>query len=107
MEARKLTTAQEALEAAKISTIAFVGSMDPEKAAAQAEKELRETEGSEEFWGAFDENGVMTSHMINNIYHILFDGHIVLCGGVGKYPPSPNTGGRAASVRFLPRSLRI
>ena len=71
MEARKLTTAQEALEAAKISTIAFVGSMDPEKAAAQAEKELRETEGSEEFWGAFDENGVMTSHMINNIYHIL------------------------------------
>ena len=51
MEARKLTTAQEALEAAKISTIAFVGSMDPEKAAAQAEKELRETEGSEELWG--------------------------------------------------------
>lgn len=89
MEARKLTTAQEALEAAKISTIAFVGSMDPEKAAAQAEKELRETEGSEEFWGAFDENGVMTSHMINNIYHILFDGHIVLCGGVGNVSSLP------------------
>ena len=34
-------------------------------------------------------NGVMTSHMINNIYHILFDGHIVLCGGVGNVSSPP------------------
>lgn len=89
MEARKLTSAQEILEAVKISTVAFVGSMDPEKAAAQAEKELKESDGSAEFWGAFNDDGVMTSHMINNIYHILFDGHIVLCGGVGNVSSLP------------------
>ena len=68
MEARKLTTAQEALEAAKISTIAFVGSMDPEKAAAQAEKELRETEGSEELWEyarALIQRNVDEGHLID------------------------------------------
>ena len=39
MDARKLQTAQEYLEARRISTIAFVGSMDAEKAMKEIEEE--------------------------------------------------------------------
>lgn len=89
MLARRLKTAEEYLEAVKISTIAFVGKCDMEKQPAKVEEEMKNNDGSAEFWGSFTEDGVMTSHMINNIYHILYDGRIVLCGGVGNVSSLP------------------
>ncbi len=89
MLARKLLTAEEYLQAIKISTIAFVGAMDEEKAKKEAEEEQANRDGSSEFWGSFTPDGVMTSHMINNIYHVLYDGRIVLCGGVGNVSSLP------------------
>ena len=67
MQARRLRTPQEYVEAVKISTIAFVGKCDPEKVSANVEEELRKNDGSAEFWGSFGDDGAMTSHMINNI----------------------------------------
>lgn len=96
MPARKLQTPEEFVEAVKISTIAFVGSKDIEAARKNIEEEFAQNDGSSEFWGSFTEDGVMTSHMINNIYHILYDGRIVLCGGVGNvssYPEYRRQGG--------------
>ena len=89
MQARRLRTPEEYVEAVKISTIAFVGKCDPEKVRANVEEEQRKNDGSAEFWGAFGDDDVMTSHMINNIYHILYDGRIVLCGGVGNVSSLP------------------
>ena len=96
MPARKLQTLEEYVEAVKISTIAFVGTFDEEKKIDDIKKEMEDSDGSAEFWGSFTEDGVMTSHMINNIYHILYDGRIVLCGGVGNvssYPEYRRKGG--------------
>ena len=96
MPARKLQTIEEYLEATKISTISFVGTCDLEKARKNVEEEMNNADGSAEFWGSFTDDGVMTSHMINNIYHILYDGRIVLCGGVGNvssYPEYRRKGG--------------
>lgn len=94
MEARKLRTPQEHLEAMKISTIAFVGTADLEKAPARIEEEMKNDDGSTEYWGTFNDDGVMTSHMINNIYHILYDGRIVLSGGVGNVSSLPEYRGQ-------------
>ena len=89
MQARRLKSPQEYLDAIKISTIAFVGRCDLDKAPASIEEELRKNDGSLEYWGSFTDEGVMTSHMLNNIYHILYDGRIVLCGGVGNVSSLP------------------
>lgn len=89
MQARRLKSPQEYLDAIKISTIAFVGRCDLEKAPAAIEEELSKSDGSLEYWGSFTDDGVMTSHMLNNIYHILFDGRIVLSGGVGNVSSLP------------------
>jgi predicted acetyltransferase len=89
MQARRLKSPQEYLDAIKISTIAFVGRCDLDKAPASIEEELQKNDGSLEYWGSFTDDGVMTSHMLNNIYHILYDGRIVLCGGVGNVSSLP------------------
>ena len=89
MEARRLRTPQEYLDAQKISTIAFVGSCDMTKAPEKIEEERKKNEGSVEYWGFFNDEGVMTSHMMNNLYHILYDGRIVLSGGVGNVSSLP------------------
>lgn len=89
MQARKLQTAEEYLEAIKISTIAFVGKCDMNLQLDKIEEERKKSDGSSEFWGFFTDDGAMTAHMINNIYHILYDGRIVLCGGVGNVSSLP------------------
>ncbi|MGI5883829.1 MAG: GNAT family N-acetyltransferase [Candidatus Spyradocola sp.] len=104
MEARKLQTAQEFLEAHKISTIAFVGTMDMEKAPAQIEEERKKNDGSTEYWGSFDEDGTMTSHLLNNIYHILYDGRIVLSGGIGNVSSLPEYR-RKGGIREIFRAM--
>ena len=48
MEARRLQTPEEFLAAQKISTIAFVGTMDVEKAPQQIEEEQKRNDGSTE-----------------------------------------------------------
>lgn len=96
MPARRLQTPEEYLEAVKISTIAFVGSCDPDRKLDAIREEMAKEDGSCEFWGSFTDEGVMTSHLLNNIYHILYDGRIVLCGGVGNvssYPEYRRQGG--------------
>ena len=104
MDARKLQTAQEYLEARRISTIAFVGSMDAEKAMKEIEEERAKGDGSAEYWGSFAEDGTMTSHLINNIYHILYDGRIVLSGGIGNVSSLPEHR-RQGGIREIFRAM--
>ena len=103
MQVRKLTTPEEYLAAEKISTIAFVGSRDMEKAQKDIAEQLAQKDDSADFWGSFNDDGVMTSHMINNIYHILYDGRIVLCGGVGNVSSLPEYR-RAGGIREIFRA---
>ena len=104
MEARRLQTPEEFLAAQKISTIAFVGTMDVEKAPQQIEEEQKRNDGSTEYWGAFDESGRMTSHLINNIHHILYDGRIVLSGGIGNVSSLPEYR-RQGGIREIFRAM--
>ena len=89
MEVRKLSTLAERLDAMKISSIAFVGTLDLAKAEQELQEEMKKDDGGVDYYGTFDEDGRMTSHMINNVFHILYDGRIVQMGGIGNVSSLP------------------
>ena len=89
MLARKLVTVDEYLAAEKISTIAFVGQNPIEELKKEAEKNATTPHDALDFWGAFNEAGEMTSHMMSHAHHVLFDGHIVLSAGIGNVSTLP------------------
>lgn len=101
MEIRKLTTLEEKVQAQKISTLAFVFPADMEK---EAERLRQLPESSEEYqverWGAFLPDGQMTAGLMNYHYTVTFDGHEVLCGGVGNVSSRPENR-RKGAVRGI------
>ena len=75
---------EERFQARLIATVAFHGRMeDPEKA---REESLRETEQD---WGAFDTDGTLMAHIINNQFTVFLDGKTVSSGGVGAVSTLP------------------
>ena len=72
MNVRRIT-AEERFEANLISTVAFHGRMEnPEQVREKCGKDT-----STEDWGAFDENGKMMAHIINNHYETWLDGTLI------------------------------
>ena len=105
MNVRRIT-AEERFEANLISTVAFHGRMEnPEQ--------VREKCGKDtvtEDWGAFDENGKMMAHIINNHYETWLDGTLISNGGIGGVSTLPeyrNRGCiRAIFGQLLPEARR-
>lgn len=90
MNVRKLTTWQEWVEADKICAIAFLRPFDREKS---EKKFIDQAEGkaprTEEAWGAYDENGVMTSSLLVYHHHQMFDGKNIDCGEINMVSSLP------------------
>ena len=89
MEVRLLKD-QERFDAALVSHVAFHMRMeDPEKARETAVKETLQD------WGAFDDDGTLMAHIINNQYECWLDGKTIRNGGIGAVSTLPeyrNTG---------------
>ena len=85
---KKLTTPEELLARDMTSTIGFVGSRDMDELLQQhiADKDKPRRD---DVWGAMDENGEICATMVNHIYSVEFDGHIVAAGGVGGVSSLP------------------
>ncbi len=83
MKIRQLTR-EERFEAARISRVAFHGRVDdPEAGRADIENDEREN------WGAFDDDGTLAAHIVNNRYLTRIDGNIVPNGGIGGVSTLP------------------
>ena len=78
MEVRKLIQ-KERPEAGLISTVSFHGRIDN-----MDERVARWEADTTENWGAFDEDGTMMGHIVNNRFQCYFDGHVVECGGIPR-----------------------
>ncbi len=104
MIARKLQTVEEYLAAEKISTIAFVGQHSLEDLKKEAEENAAKPHEQLDFWGAFNEDNVMTSHMMSHAHHVLFDGHIVLSAGIGNVSTLPEYRGQGG-IRTIFKEL--
>ncbi len=85
---KKLTTPEELLARDMTSTIGFVGSRDMDELL-QQHIENKDKPRRDDVWGAMDENGDICATMVNNIYSVEFDGHIVAAGGVGGVSSLP------------------
>ena len=84
MQIRQLSTDEERFQARLISTLAFHGRMeDPEKARAESGPE------SDPHWGAFDDDGTLMAHIIDNQHTVWLDGTLVPSGGVGAVSTLP------------------
>ena len=67
-----------------ISTVAFHSRIeDPEKARQESEKDTSQD------WGAFDDDGALMAHIINNQYRSYLDGTLVKNGGIGAVSTMP------------------
>ena len=104
MEIRRLR-AEERFDAAVISHVAFHMRMeDPEKT---REESLKETQDD---WGAFDGDGRLMAHIINNRFESVLDGAKVLSGGIGGVSTLPeyrDTGAiRGIFSELLPDAYR-
>lgn len=83
MEIRQLQ-GEERFQARLISTVAFHQRMeDPEKAKQESEKE------TDQDWGAFDEDGTLMAHIINNQFTSWLDGTLIRNGGIGAVSTLP------------------
>ena len=83
MEIRLLQGA-ERFDARLIATVAFHGRMeDPEKSKQEAGRE------TDQHWGAFDDDGTLMAHMINNQYTSWLDGTLIRNGGIGAVSTLP------------------
>lgn len=95
----RLLQGKERFDARVISTVAFHMRMeDPEKARKESEEE------SEQDWGAFDEDGTLMAHIINNRYRSFLDGTPVRNGGIGAVSTLPEYR-RTGAVREIFRIL--
>ena len=84
MQIRPLATDEERFQARLISTLAFHGRMeDPEKARAESGPE------SDPHWGAFDDDGTLMAHIIDNQHAVWLDGTLIPSGGVGAVSTLP------------------
>lgn len=104
MEIRRLC-AEERFDASLISHVAFHMRMeDPAKA---REESLKETPDD---WGAFDGDGRLMAHIINNRFESVLDGEKVLAGGIGGVSTLPEyreTGAiRGIFEKLLPDAYR-
>ena len=101
----RLLTARERFESAVISTIAFHGRMeDPEKA-----REMTMNDTTDD-WGAFDDDGRLMAHVVNNRFESRLNGQWVVNGGIGGVSTLPeyrNTGAvRAIFGKLLPDAYK-
>ena len=94
MQVRKLTQ-KERPEAGLISTVSFHGRIDN-----MDERVARWEADTTENWGAFDDDGTMMGHIVNNRFQCYFDGHVVECGGIGGVSALPEYRESAPSARF-------
>ena len=104
MEIRRLR-AEERFDASLISHVAFHMRMeDPAKV---REESLKETPDD---WGAFDGDGRLMAHIINNRFESVLDGEKVLAGGIGGVSTLPEyreTGAiRGIFEKLLPDAYR-
>ena len=84
MEIRLLKNAEEKFQARLIAAVAFHMRMeDPAKAREESEKE------TDQHWGAFNDDGAMTAHIINNQFVSRLDGMEVRNGGIGAVSTLP------------------
>ena len=104
MQVRKLTQ-KERPEAGLISTVSFHGRIDN-----MDERVARWEADTTENWGAFDDDGTMMGHIVNNRFQCYFDGHVVECGGIGGVSALPEyreSGAiRAIFASLLPEARR-
>ena len=98
MEIRLLQGA-ERFDARLIATVAFHGRMeDPGKSRQEADRE------TDQHWGAFDDDGTLMAHMINNQYMSWLDGTLIRNGGIGAVSTLPEYR-RTGAVREIFKAL--
>lgn len=83
MEVHQLSQ-KERPEAGLISTVSFHGRIDN-----MDERTARWEADTTENWGAFDDDGKMMGHIVNNRFQCYLDGHVVECGGIGGVSALP------------------
>ena len=80
----RLLQGVERFDARIIATVAFHGRMeDPEKSKQEADRE------TVQHWGAFDDDGTLMAHIINNQYRSWLDGTLIHNGGIGAVSTLP------------------
>lgn len=80
----RLLQGKEKFEARMIATVCFHGRMeDPEKSRQESEQE------TDQHWGAFDDDGTLMAHIINNQFISNLDGTQVRNGGIGAVSTLP------------------
>ena len=80
----RLLQGKEKFEARMIATVCFHGRMeDPEKSRQESEQE------TDQHWGAFDDDGTLMAHIINNQFISNLDGTTVRNGGIGAVSTLP------------------
>ena len=90
MKIRKLNSIEERLQAHRIAGLAFVIPLDMEKEEQRFSLLSPDSEEKNvESWGAFLDDGTLTAGLCNHHYTVSFDGHRVLCGGVGDVSSLP------------------
>jgi predicted acetyltransferase len=93
MEIRKIT-AGERLQASKVSTVAFLGQMDPNYNE-DYQSPPEPGDDCERIWAAYDGDKKMVSLLHIHDFQMCFDGHTVGMGGIGGVStlPEARTGG--------------
>lgn len=99
MEARKLTTGEERLAGARLIATAFMLDWDEE---AERNKAPDKREG--EYWGLFDETGVLSASIQTQRAQVAFEGSLVPAGELEMVGSLPERRGGGA-VRVLMRSV--
>lgn len=95
----RLLQGAERFDARLIATVAFHGRME------DAEKTRQETDReTDQHWGAFDEDGTLMAHMINNQYMSWLDGTLIRNGGIGAVSTLPEYR-RTGAVREIFKAL--
>ena len=95
----RLLQGDERFDARMIATVAFHGRMeDPEKSRQEAGRE------TDQHWGAFDDDGTLMAHMINNQYQSWLDGTLIRNGGIGAVSTLPEYR-KSGAVREIFKAL--
>ena len=95
----RLLQGKERFDARLIATVAFHMRMeDPEKARQESEQE------TDLHWGAFDDDGTLMAHIVNNRYRSFLDGTPVCNGGIGAVSTLPEYR-RTGAIREIFRKL--
>ena len=107
MKIRKLNSIEERLQARRIAGLAFVIPLDMEKEEQRFSLLSPDSEEKNvESWGAFLDDGTLTAGLCNHHYTVSFDGHRVLCGGVGDVSSLPENRRQGAVRGIFSAKLR-